>query len=309
MGNSPAGWDRSSVQSKIQTLLGKEITLFSLKGKGFCNNAYYVETREGGKFIVKEQRTDTGAGTQENSLSVEATLLRQLYALGLSIPIPRVVFISENPNMLSYEYIEGEMMKDMWEPFSEEEKIATCETLGHFHAEIGGRVSRERALLSGIKNNESLDVHPENLKEYGEILASSDVPEKFKTIAKEARALFEGTMDVGVFHFIHNDSHHENILIMNKHISGIIDFGSAEYGEVAKEFSRYIRDYPDYFEYIVSAYEKESGNTLSRTRLVSFALLSGLIDIVENYRKGGEDRIQAEKMIETYQELIHATNR
>lgn len=96
----------------------------------------------------------------------------------------------------------------------------------------------------------------------------------------------------------------ENILIRDKEISGIIDFGEAQYGEVTREFSRYIRDYPYYFEHIVSAYEEISGNKISRERLISNALLSGLIDIVEDYHTGGQHKLNAEKAIATYRELI-----
>ena len=32
------------LKNKIQEILGKEITTFVLKGKGACNNAYYIET-------------------------------------------------------------------------------------------------------------------------------------------------------------------------------------------------------------------------------------------------------------------------
>jgi hypothetical protein len=68
---------------------------------------------------------------------------------------------------------------------------------------------------------------------------------------------------------------------------------------VAKEFSRYIRDFPDYFQYIVESYETESGNKLNRSRLITNAFISGLMEIVEEYKKVG-----AKKSIETYRELI-----
>ena len=110
------------------------------------------------------------------------------------------------------------------------------------------------------------------------------------------------------FQFIHNDSHHENIIIKDQKIAGIIDFGESKYGEVAKEFSRYIRDYPNYVEYIIRSYEKVSGNKLSRERLISNAFLSGLIDHIEGYRKGEESRLKAERAIEKYKEMIDKFN-
>lgn len=305
MENTAKIQDEEALRVKIEEFLGEEITKFLLKGVGWCNNAYYVETRKGGKYIVKQERADKDGGKEPNDLLVEASVIQQLYKLDLSVSVPTVVFVSENPKMYGYEYIEGEMLKDVWEILSEEEKVTICHALGRFHAEIGKKISKEMAEKSGIKINRSTDVHPEDVQHYHTLLASADVPQTYKQLVKEARTIFEGTMDKVTFQFIHNDAHHENIIIKEKKVRGIIDFGSAEYGEIAKEFSRYIRDFPDHFQHIVSSYEEESGNKLSYERLVSNALLSGFIDIIINYRKGGEDRIKAEKSIATYERLIY----
>jgi aminoglycoside phosphotransferase (APT) family kinase protein len=295
------------LKDKIQELLGKEITRFLLKGKGACNNAYYIETVDGSKYIIKEERIDKEFQPQ-NDLTIEAKVIEQLYMIGLSTQIPRVVFVSENPKMYGYEYIEGETMRGVWQSLSEEEKISICRALGCFHAEIGRKFTKDTAENTGIVINESSDVHPETLKDCKIILVNPNVPDEFKMLAREARAVFDTTMDKGIFQFIHNDSHHENILIKDKKISGVIDFGEVEYGEIAKEFSRYIRDFPDYFQHIISAYEKESGNKLSYERLVSNALLSGLNEIVENYLKGGDNKKEAENSIVTYRRLMSLNN-
>ncbi len=294
-----------TLKLKIQELLGEDITQFSLKGEGWCNTAYYVETRSGGKYIVKKERENSD-GTEQNSLLVEADVIKKLYDIGLSVPVPRVVFVSENPPMYGYEYLEGDLMMTVWPSLSETERIVICKAIGRFHAEIGKKFTKEMAQIAGIKIDESPDVHPEVADEYGKALSGADIPDEFKSLAREARAIFESTMDKTVFQFLHNDAHHENIIIKDKKVSGIIDFGDAEWGETAKEFSRYIRDYPDYFLHIVSAYEKESGNSLSYARLVSNGLLCGLAEILENYRKGGEGKIQAEQSIATYRKLLDA---
>ncbi len=291
------------LKAKIQEFLKEKITQFVLKGSGACNNAYYIETREGGKYIVKQER-EVKEFQPQNSLMVEATVAQELHHLELSLPIPRVVFVSEKPSMYGYEYMEGTMLKPLWESLSESERIDICQRLGRFHAEIGEKVTKEKSRELGIKIDESSKLHPEVAKEYKELMEANDVPERFKQLAEKAKQIFDTTQNNLVFQFLHNDAHHENILIKDKKISGIIDFGNAEYGEIAKEFSRYIRDFPDYFKYIISSYEAESGHKLSYGRLVSNAFLSGFIDIVEDYRKRGIDRIQAEKMISEYERLI-----
>jgi len=293
----------NELKTIIQNLLNKEITQFSLKGKGAVNNAYYIETSDGKKYIVKQEREDKEFQPQ-NDLVVEAKVAQVLCGLDLSIPVPSVVFISEDPKMYCYEFIEGNLMREIWENLSEDERVDVCNRLGYFHAEIGKKFTKEMAEKVGIKIDMSPDLHPEVLAEYNRLILDEAVPEEFVKLVKLAKSIFERTQSRLVFQFLHNDAHHENVIVKDKMISGFIDLGMAEYGEVAKEFSRYIRDYPDYFQHIVSAYEKESGNVLSYERLVSNALISGFVDIVEDYFKGGESKVSAEKAIRTYGRLM-----
>ncbi len=293
----------SSLKRIIQDSLGKEITQISLKGRGACNDAYYVETTDGSRYIVKRERVQKEFQPQ-NSLLVEAAVARKLFGVGLSVPIPRVALTSEDPAMYGYEYIDGVILKDVWGVLSEVERIDICQKLGNFHAEIGKKITREVSQDLGVKIDESSGLHPEVEKEYIQLMAMGDVPDQFKQLAQRAKEVFERTKDRCIFQFLHNDAHHENILIKDKKIAGIIDFGNAEYGEVAREFSRYIRDFPEHFQYIVVAYEAVSGNQLSYDRLVSNALLSGFMENVEDYRKGGETRLNAERSISHYERLI-----
>lgn len=294
--------DQEKLKLRIQELLGEEIAKFILKGKGAVNFAYQVETANG-KYIVKQEREDKEFQPQ-NDLVVEATIIQKLESLNLSLPIPKVVFVSDDPKMYGYKYIEGEILRSVWDSLTEEEKMNICHSLGHFHAEIGKKVTKEMSGASGIKINDSSGLHPEVAKDYDRLILDANIPSEFKSLAMKAKKIFDQTLDKIFFQFLHNDAQHENILIKDKEISGIIDFGEAEYGEVAKEFSRYIRDFPDHFQYIISAYEEETGNKLSHERLVSNALLSGFIDIIEDYRKGGESREKAEKAIEKYKKLL-----
>lgn len=294
--------DFNNLKKKIENLLGEEISDISLMASGLVNDAYLVEVKNN-KYIVKHVK-DSPEFRAQNSLAVEAAVVRKLASLKLSIPIPRVVFVSEVPDMYGYEYIEGELMINVWQDLSEEERINICHKLGEFHAEIGIKITKEMTRELGVQIDDSVGLHPETVQEYGSILENADVPDEFKALAKRAKAIFDQTSDKAVFQFIHNDAHHENILIKNAEIVGIIDFGETEYGEVAKEFSRYIRDFPKYFQYIVAAYEEASGNQLSRERLITNAFLSGLMDNVEDFRSGDEKREKAERAIEIYRALI-----
>ncbi len=291
------------LRSKIANLLNKEVAIFILKGKGACNNAYYVETEDGGRYIVKQERVDKET-YEQNNLIVEAQLIKKLNNSSIFTHIPEVIFISENLNMYGYKYIDGDMMKDVWVKFSENDKISLCKEIGYFHAEIGKVFNKEMAIESHLKIDESTEVHPEVVEQYNRLSVDETLPIDFRVLVQKARKIFNTTNTNTIFQFIHNDPHHENILIKDKKISGVIDFGDAEFGDVTKEFSRYIRDYPDYFEYIVSAYEEKSGNKLSRERLICNALICGFSEIVESYEKGGEEKDKAEKAILVYKKFI-----
>jgi aminoglycoside phosphotransferase (APT) family kinase protein len=295
--------NESNLKIKLPGLLHKEVVELKLLGRGFCNNAYFVKTSDGAEYVVKVEREDKEFQPQ-NDLVVEARAIQELNTLHLSVPIPHIVFVSKNPKMFGYQYIEGELLRNVWDSLSDDERIYICRKLGHFHAEIGKKFTEKMIEVSGIQVNKYTDLHPEVLRDYNKILASTDVPDSYKILAKKAKLIFDNTTHETIFQFIHNDAHHENVLIRNNEISGIIDFGESEYGEIAKEFSRYIRDFPDYFSYIVSAYEDASGNKLSYKRLITNAFLNGLIDIVEDYRKAGEYKIKAENSITVYEKLI-----
>lgn len=291
------------VKSKIQQILEQKVVICQLKAAGLCNNAFYLETENGDKYIVKLGKEHKDFQPQ-NSLLVEARVAQQLYMLNLLVPIPKVCFVCESPEMYAYDYIEGEKLLAVWPSLTTLERVDICRELGKFHAQIGLSFSESLAQEIGIQIDRSSRLHPEVEKDLVIIMAAANIPAEFLNLATKAQALFDQTSDKSIFHFIHNDAHHENILIQDKKISGIIDFGESMYGEVAREFSRYIRDYPEYWEYIVAAYELSSGNLLSRQRLISNAFLSGLSDIVADFSKGGEARESSLQLFAKYQLLL-----
>lgn len=292
-----------NLKQTIQTYLPDEITEFNLKGKGCVNYAYYIETKSGGRYIVKIEREDA-LYIPPNSLMVEATLIKNLASFHVHIPIPKVVFISEHPLMYGYEYLDGEVLKLAWHDLTEEERIEICTSLGNFHGEVGNKISEEDAVNMGVIVNRSSDVHPKHLTDFDAALENPYFPEEYKVLARKAKELFDTTHEDVYFQFLHNDGHRENVLIKDKKISGIIDYGNAEYGEIAKEFAHYIREFPHHFQYIISAYEEKSGNKLSLKRLITYSFLSSLHDFVLEYIKGGQPRSNTEKSMEEYERLM-----
>lgn len=274
----------------IEQELGKNIVDFSLKGKGMCNNAWYVKTSDNKEYLIKQERHDKETNEQ-NDLIVEAKTIQELNETNPNLPIPKIVFIIGSPKMYCYEYIEGEMMINAWKNLSEQEKISLCEELGKFHAKFESALSPNEVKILGLEINTSTDLHSETKKEIEVFLNDAQIPEKYKKIVRQVSQLFEETRAEALFGLCHNDSHHENIIVRNGKLACMIDFGDTEYGNIYNEFTRYVQDYPDYFEIIVGTYERMSNRKLSRTRLIAQTVLNAVDDIRSDYDKDGREEI------------------
>ena len=67
------------IKNTIQKLLKSEISKFVLKGKGLVNNAYYIETVDDKKYMVKMERGDKEFQPQ-NDLVTEAKVIQILHS-------------------------------------------------------------------------------------------------------------------------------------------------------------------------------------------------------------------------------------
>jgi len=193
--------------------------------------------------------------------------------------------------MYCYEYVEGKMMINAWKDLSEQERISLCEELGKFHAEFENALSKEEIQALGLEIDTSTDLHKQTKEEIEIFLNDTQIPEKYKIIIKQVCGVFEKNKTEASFGLCHNDSHHENIIIHKGKLACVIDFGDTEYGNIYNEFTRYVQDYPNYFEIIVETYEKLSNKKLSRTRLITQTVLNAVDDIRSDYDKDGREEI------------------
>ena len=103
--------------------------------------------------------------------------------------------------MYGYEYIEGDLMRGIWETLSENERVDICTKLGHFHAEIGKKFTKEMAQTIGIKNDMSADLHPEVSADYKRLILDAGFPfEDF--IAEIFRVMIGWVKAEGNFPFV-----------------------------------------------------------------------------------------------------------
>lgn len=291
------------LKATLREILGEDIASYWLFPMGDCNDASIVETMDGKKSIIKMKKS-VQSFVPQNSILVEAKVAQLLASLNLRLPVPRVTALSEKHNAYAYDYIPGVPLRTVWQKMTEERRIKICKCLGKFHAEIATKVTVDAARNCGVLINASTGLHPEVETAFHEIISNQTVPKGVRALALHAREMFDDTHAHVFFHFLHNDAHHENVLVDEEEIAGVIDFGESEYGEVAKEFSRYIRDFPAHFEHIVTAYERSSGNKLSRERLVSNAFLSGLPEIAKGFNGDDGERQHAKTVFQNYVRLF-----
>ncbi len=288
----------------IQNMLNDDIEDFSVKGNGMCNNAYYIKTKKGDEYLVKEERVNKEV-EEENDLLIEARVIKTLNGINPSLLIPQIIFISEIPKMYCYKYIEGKTMRSVWSELTEEKRKTICELLGKFHYDFGKLLSQEEVKKIGMQVDVSTKLEDGVVDKVNKFLIDKKLPKKYIELAKDARNMFNSVSELAIFGFCHNDSHHENIIINNNgEFASVIDFGDTGWRDIYNEFTRYAQDYPDYFEIILKVYEDLSGNKLSRKRLLSLTILYSIGSIQKKYHKGNKELKEAEDMMEKYADWL-----
>lgn len=295
---------------QIQSLLNKEIKTFLPKGRGMCNNTYYVETSDGKKYLIKEEREDKEI-EEQNDLVTEGNVVKLLYDLEPTLPIPNVVFVSDNPKMYGYEYVEGEMMVYAWEKLIESEKVDVAKSIGAFHANIGKHLTVDQAQEIGIVIDKSPGLDPTGEKTIQDFL-DDDVSESCKEVVQKAKKFFDETKEHAIFQCIHNDTHNENTIIHNRSLAAVVDFGDCEYGDVHREFAYHVRRYPEYLEHFIAGYKASDGKNLSLKRLISYAVIADAKEVAYYYHnpKREAENVQrlgmltAEKRMANYKSLM-----
>ncbi|MDO1449884.1 aminoglycoside phosphotransferase family protein [Rhodocytophaga aerolata] len=278
--------DSTIVKNVIEEKLNKRLISFSLKGEGMCNYAWYAISEDNQIYMIKQEKPEKEE-EEHNDLLTEAGIIRKLNEKSSSLPVPQLIFVADNPKMYGYQYIEGEMMKSAWGFLSQQEKILLCEDLGKFHALLGNALTMEEIGELKVTNRWQAALEKETEDDVKLFLHDASIPQPYKQLIKRLYKIQHETKVLAHFGLCHNDSHHENILLNEGKLAGIIDFGDSDFGDVHREFARYVQDYPHYVEIIVNTYEKLSGKTLCRRRMLAISLLEIVDDLRTEYIKNG----------------------
>ncbi|MFN7118048.1 MAG: aminoglycoside phosphotransferase family protein [Saprospiraceae bacterium] len=274
--------EQQQLKNTIEARLGKKIRAISLLGQGMCNNTWQIITENNDKYVIKQARLDQEENEQ-NDLLLEAKIIQRLNQKNPSLPVPRLLFITENPTMYAYHYISGNLMQEAWQHLSAAEKNSLCKDLAKFHYELGQTLSLEEAHDLGIFVNAASALEAETEADVKTFLMDVNIPKKYKAIVEAMYETYYSTQDQAFLTLCHNDAHPGNIIIHQGKLSGIIDFGDAEYGDIHIEFTRYAQDYPAHFDLIIKSYESLANITLSKKRIIAQAILEGIDDIRTEY--------------------------
>lgn len=303
--------ENSELKQKIENLLGEEVVTFVLKGKGMANNAYYLETKTGNKYLVKEERADKETDEQ-NNLIAEGNIIKRLNELDPNLPVPQVAFVSETLKMYCYKYIDGEMMIHAWASLSEENRQILSEEIGLFHARLGKLIMQDDAQKAGLQIDLNSTLGEEMEKNCTDFLADQELPEEWRGLVELARKIFTETESSALFQCIHNDAHNENIIVKDGKLESFIDFGDSEFADAHRDFCMYVRHHSDYVQYILNAYIQASGNELSKKRVVAFAFMRDLDEVAYYFHNPLEEQkrlqelpgIPVKQRVENYKRLL-----
>ncbi|GAA4409907.1 hypothetical protein GCM10023187_33860 [Nibrella viscosa] len=279
--------DYDTLKSAIEHRLGQKVLSLSQMGQGMCNTIWYADTYDQQTYLVKQERLEKYE-EEQNNLVVEGNLLKTLNEKNPLLPIPQIIFVCENPRMYGYRYAPGRMMSEAWADLTEAERTSLCEQLGQFHYELGNTLTEPELIELALLNNKELEINEETDGDLLRFLDHPLIPETYQDLVLTIYHTILDTNAQSIFRFCHNDSHHENILLVNGQLACVIDFGDADFGDVHREFSRYVLDYPDYYDIIVRTYERLSNTRLSRQRIIALSIMDTLGDLFTGFFFSGK---------------------
>lgn len=251
---------------EIENNLSTKVISYSFLGKGQCNDIYRLET-EGKSYCLKIAKDPINSNSCElNSIAVEAKLLERLSSTDIDF-IPRFILTSEGSYV--YEFIDGHSIKQSFETLGEGNMVSIFKDIARFHYQLS-LLKKEDVLELGITE---YDPEQQVLKPNQYDLTK--ISFKQRKIIENAYAIYLRSIGSSLPQLLHNDPHDENIFIINRKPI-FIDFGDMIWRDIHYDFSRYVHDYPNYWEIILFEFERLFGQKLNRDRIISISLLRHL---------------------------------
>lgn len=264
------------LRNAIARQLGAAPDSLSFFNQGLCHQLWRVSPREGGQFLVKAERPEAQE-KEANDLLTEAALLRQLHQSDPNLPIPQVLWVDASVPLFAYPMLPGTRMSEAWPRLHEEQRLALMQSIGRVQARLSQSLNASEAQALGLKDHRQETIEPEELEDLQALLTDARISPAQRSSWQQALEVLAKTEHLAVYAFCHNDSHHDNVLVDQQgRLTGILDFGDADYGDVHRELLRYVLDYPQYAGNAVQAFEQALGIQLSWPRIQALAVLQNI---------------------------------
>lgn len=241
----------------------KEIILI---GSGACNDVYFLKTHDK-SFALKIEK-NIKVDLEVNSIKKEFLIIKKLTERKINL-LPKSAEFIKTLNGFLYTYVKSETLDKTWPSLDSFGRKNILSDIIKFQSSIHklGRIDDV-----DIKNG-SCDILKYTKFLKSKVKKESGINNNLYRELLKIETILKSLSYKPLITLIHDDIHPGNLLIFNKKLCGIIDFGKIVYADVYKDFSHLISMYPEYTEYIINTYEKISGIKMSKKILLYYSIL------------------------------------
>ena len=270
---------------KIEEILNEKIIDWAELGSGMCNTVYKATT-EKDSYSVKVVKSNTDV-FETNTLIVEARITEKLNQENFLLPIPKIKHIDPDGGFYIYNFVDS---LPLGEGDNQKYVSTLLSAMGEFHSNIDCVDKNTACNMIGIKEY-SLDNF---MIKYGngfeKYIHNEILPHDYRYVLNTAFSVFEKTKSGNTHEqLLHNDIHGENIFLDSKReLDCVIDFGDAVWGDIHLDMMWYVHGYPNDWEKVVDSYEKKSGHTINKQKLIALACIRFTRGLCQWYLDGQE---------------------
>ena len=272
-------------KTKIEEILNEKITDWSELGSGMCNTVHKVTT-EKNSYSVKIVKPGTNV-QETNTLLVEARITEALNQKNPLLPIPKIKHIDLDGEFYIYNFVDS---TSLGEGDNQKYVNTLLSAMGEFHSNIDCVDKNTVCNIIGIKEYSLDDFMIKYESGFDKYIHNEKLPDDYRYVLDIAFSVLKKTKNYDIHEqLLHNDIHGENIFLDSKgELDCVIDFGDAVWGDVHLDMMWYVHGYPNDWKKVVDSYEKKSGHTLNKHKLIALACIRFTRGLCQWYLEGQE---------------------
>lgn len=289
--------ENSIRQMALAAFPKKQIKSYTELTEGTCNTAYRIEFTDGSSSVLKIATADESGriSNEVNIMLAEVKAMRIVHESNV-VKVAEVQYYDDSRTLCSGDYffmeeLEGQSIISIEDQFTEEERAVINYEMGQAEKKITSIYGETFGLLGDEENcydnlfdffyqliaNLLMDAERKNV----EVGVSS---EEMLACLKQDKAIFDKIEKPSLVHW---DMWEGNVFVKDKHVSGIIDWERAMWGDVLMDehFRRHSRN-----QDFLRGYGQEEFTEEEMKRIYWYDILRYLTQMVEGaYRKYEDD--------------------